>query len=82
MEPKIKDGDRVLVRAQPAVEEGEIGVFIRDGERLIKIYRGDHLESINQAYGPMEFRGFSECKGLVLGVLKDEWIAKKGGEKK
>ena len=77
MEPKIHDGDRVLVRMQPAVEIGEIGVFIRDSERYVKIYRGDHLESINPQYEPMEFRGFSECKGLVVGVLKHEWIMDK-----
>lgn len=74
MEPKINDGDRILVRVQPSVEEGEIGVFIRDGERYVKIYRGDHLESINPKYKPMEFRGFSECKGLVVGVLNPKWI--------
>lgn len=74
MEPEINDGDRVLVRTQPAVEIGEIGIFIRDGERYVKIYRGDHLESINPKYGPMEFRGFSECKGLVVGVLNPKWI--------
>lgn len=77
MEPKIHDGDRVLVRIQPAVEIGEIGVFIRDSERYVKVYRGDHLESINPQYDPMEFRGFSECKGLVVGVLKHEWIMDK-----
>ena len=77
MEPENNDGDRVLVRTQPAVEIGEIGIFIRDGERYVKIYRGDHLESINPKYGPMEFRGFSECKGLVVGVLNPKWIVEK-----
>lgn len=77
MEPKIHDGDRILLRAQPAVEEGEIGVFIRDSECVIKIYRGDYLESLNPKYGNLPFRGFSECKGLVLGVLRPEWIIKK-----
>lgn len=77
MEPKIHDGDRILVRVQPSVEEGEIGVFIRDSECVIKVYRGDYLESLNPQYGNLPFRGFSECKGLVIGVLRPEWIIKK-----
>lgn len=77
MEPKIHDDDRILVRAQPSIEEGEIGVFIRDSECVIKVYRGDYLESLNPQYGNLPFRGFSECKGLVIGVLRPEWIIKK-----
>lgn len=77
MEPKIHDDDRILVRAQPSIEEGEIGVFIRDSECVIKVYRGDYLESLNPKYGNLPFRGFSECKGLVLGVLRPEWIIEK-----
>lgn len=77
MEPKIHDGDRILVRVQPSVEEGEIGVFIRDSECVIKVYRGDYLESLNPQYSNLPFRGFSECKGLVIGVLRPEWIIKK-----
>ena len=80
MEPQFSDGDRVLVRRQPVVENGEVGVFLRDGERVIKIYRDGALESVNPKYGRMEFRGFSECKGLVLGVLKDEWVSEKDSE--
>ncbi len=80
MEPQFSDGDRVLVRRQPVVENGEVGVFLRDGERVIKIYRDGALESVNPKYGRMEFRGFSECKGLVLGVLKDEWVSDSDSE--
>lgn len=77
MEPQLHDGDRVLVRRQPSVEIGETGIFLRDGERVIKIYRGDRLESVNPKYGSLPFCGFSACKGLVLGVLRPEWILKK-----
>ena len=75
MEPKFMDGDRVLVRSQPAVEIGEIGIFIRDSERFIKIYRGSYLESINPKYGDVSLEEYSYCLGKVLGVLKPEWIA-------
>ena len=75
MEPKFMDGDHVLVRSQPAVEIGEIGIFIRDSERFIKIYRGSYLESINPKYGDVSLEEYSYCLGKVLGVLKPEWIA-------
>lgn len=75
MEPKFIDGDRVLVRSQPSVEIGEIGIFIRDSERFIKIYRGSYLESINPKYGDVSLEEYSYCLGKVLGVLKPEWIA-------
>lgn len=74
MEPKFHDGDRLLVRNQPSVEIGQIGIFLRDGERVVKIYRGDHLQSLNPDYPDLPFRGVSECKGLVIGVLDPDWI--------
>lgn len=76
MEPKFFNGQRVLVASQPAVELGEIGIFIKGGERYIKIYRGDHMESANPQYKDEPFEEYSKCIGKVLGVLKDEWIIK------
>ena len=75
MEPKFMDGDRVLVRRQPAVEIGETGIFIREGERYIKIYRGSYLESINPEYGNVSLEEYSRCLGKVIGILKPDWIA-------
>ncbi len=76
MEPKFFDGQRVLVRNQPTVELGEIGIFLINGERFIKVYRGDHVESLNPDYTDHQFEEYSKCLGKVLGVLKDEWIVK------
>ena len=76
MEPKFFDGQQVLVRQQPAVELGEIGIFIKDGMRFIKIYRGDHMESANPNYKDESFEDFSRCMGKVLGILQDDWIVK------
>lgn len=75
MEPKFIDGDRVLVRSQPSVEEGEIGIFIINGDRFIKIYHDFWLESINHKYHGIPLEEYSYCLGKVLGVLKPEWIA-------
>ncbi len=74
MEPQIHDGDRVLVREQPSVRLGETGVFIRGGDRFIKIYRGDHLESANPAYQDVGLDEESRCIGKVIGVLDPDWI--------
>lgn len=76
MEPEIMDGQHVLVRQQPAVELGEIGIFIKDGERFIKVFCGNHLEAINPDYPHVPLDEYSRCVGKVLGVLKDEWIVK------
>ena len=74
MEPKFYDGQEVLVKEQPTVEPGEIGIFLINGERFIKVYRGDHVESLNPQYSDRQFEEYSKCLGKVLGVLKDEWI--------
>lgn len=74
MEPKFYDGQDVLVSNQPAVEPGEIGIFIKDGERYIKKYQGDFLESLNPDYPNVPLSEYSRCIGKVLGVLEDDWI--------
>ncbi len=76
MEPKFFDGQRVLVRNQPTIEPGEIGIFIIGGERFIKTYRGDHLESTNPDYPDVPVDNYSKCIGKVLGILQDDWIVK------
>lgn len=75
MEPKFMNGDRVLVRSQPSVEENEIGIFIIGGDRFIKIYHDYWLESLNHKYPGIPLEEYSYCLGKVLGVLEPEWIA-------
>lgn len=75
MEPRIHDGDLLLIRTQPAVEPGEIGIFIRSGERFVKVYRGRALESLNPAYAPLPLDESTRCVGKVLGVLDPAWLA-------
>ena len=62
------------VREQPSVRLGETGVFIRGGDRFIKIYRGDHLESANPAYQDIGLDEDSRCIGKVIGVLNPDWV--------
>lgn len=76
MEPDMHDGDLLLVRSQPAVELGEIGIFIHQNERYVKVFRGDHLVSLNDEYEDIVLEESTKCIGKVIGVLKPEWIAK------
>ena len=76
MEPTFQDGDALLVEHTDHLREGEIGVFIVDGEGFVKEYRSDGLYSHNPDYGPMRFHEDSDvrCVGRVLGkVLEDQW---------
>ena len=68
MEPKFHNGDYILVRKQPAVDIGQIGIFGVDGKGYIKKYGGDKLISMNKKYSDIPLDEESRCFGLVLGV--------------
>jgi phage repressor protein C with HTH and peptisase S24 domain len=72
MEPKYNDGDIVLVEAVSAVNVGELGIFILDGNGYFKKYGGDRLISLNEEYGDILLRDYVEhvCCGRVIGKLK------------
>jgi len=70
MEPEYYDGDIVLVKQQPAVDIGEIGVFIFDGEGYIKKLGKNELISLNQKYKPISTKyGELRTAGKVIGKL-------------
>lgn len=71
MSPKFHDGDHVLVRQQPAVELGQIGIFYVDGKGYIKKYDGDYLLSLNPDYDDIYIVDRDiRCFGLVLGIAE------------
>ncbi len=72
MEPRYHDGDIVLVEDTDAVEVGELGIFVLDGNGYFKQFNGDRLVSLNEDYGDILLRGYSEvvCCGRVVGKLK------------
>ncbi len=76
MEPTFFDGDRVLVQRADSLREGEIGIFLVDGEGFIKEYRSDGLHSHNPSYGTMNFDEYTDvrCAGRVLGRVTEEEI--------
>lgn len=71
MQPKFSNGETVLVRQTSSVFEGEIGVFVLNGESYIKKLGKKELVSLNPAYKPIPLHGFDDvrCVGKVLGTL-------------
>jgi phage repressor protein C with HTH and peptisase S24 domain len=71
MEPQYKDGDIVFVKIQPSVLEGEIGIFILNGEGYIKKCGNGRLISLNEKYNDIVLNDYDElyCKGKVIGKL-------------
>ncbi len=69
MEPVYRDKDIVLVKEQPAVDIGEIGIFIINGTGYIKKYGGERLISLNAEYEDITFseNDSIRCAGKVIG---------------
>ncbi len=68
MRPKFNDGDYILIRKQPAVEVGQIGIFAHNGNGYVKKFGGDRLISLNPKYDDIMVNGDTICFGLVLGI--------------
>lgn len=71
MEPRIHDGERLYIKQQEFVEDGEIGIFCYDGNVYVKKFHrlnGDAcLVSLNKAYDPIRVNNDSvRCLGKVL----------------
>ena len=71
MEPRFYDGDIVLVKTQPCVDPGEIGIFIYECEAYIKLFGSNRLISLNPAYDDIRITDPDSfyCKGKVIGIL-------------
>ena len=71
MEPTFHSGDRVFVAKDDALEEGDIGIFIVNGDAYIKELGNKCLISHNEAYKPIPLRSTDSiyCCGRVLGVV-------------
>ncbi len=71
MEPKFHDGDIILVKSQPAVKEGQIGVFTVEEKGYIKKCGKDRLISLNDKYEDILLSKYDpddiRCNGLVIG---------------
>lgn len=73
MEPKISDGDTVIVRRQPDVDSGDIAVVLVNGDdatvkRIKKSPQGVTLLPSNPAYEPMYYTN-EEIERLPVQIL-------------
>ena len=74
MEPIYFDGDIVLVKEQPQVERGEVGIFVLNGAGYIKKNGGDRLISLNEKYADIKLAEYDNCRcvGKVIGRCQSE----------
>jgi repressor LexA len=72
MEPTLKDGDIILIRKQPEVENGQIAAVNINGETTLKrVYvRGDglHLIADNPGYQPIFIPAYSDEEIIIHGL--------------
>ena len=76
MEPKYSNGDKVYIKRQDAISEGEIGLFYLDGNVYIKKQGYNELISLNPEYDPIPVTEYStsKCFGNVLGKYNGDII--------
>lgn len=67
MEPTYFDGDVLLIKKQPSVNVGEIGIFMINGEAFVKEFAGSTLKSHNDKYEDIPVTDQTICLGKVLG---------------
>ncbi len=71
MEPTYHDGDRVFVEKCDAVDVGEVGIFVVNGDVYIKELGSKCLISHNEKYKPIRIGENDSvyCCGRVIGVV-------------
>lgn len=68
MEPDYHDGDIVLIKKDPDVPVGAVGLFVHENMGYIKERGEDCLISLNDDYPDIE--GEAQCIGLVIGIAE------------
>ncbi len=73
MLPDYPDGQEVYVMHTRALNIGDIGLFVVNGEGYIKQYLGDRLHSLNPDYGDIPLLESDDARiiGKVLGPVSD-----------
>lgn len=70
MEPDYHNGDLALVKLDPDVPVGEVGLFVLEGKGYIKERGKKCLISINPDYDDIELDSSARCIGLVIGTTE------------
>ncbi len=76
MEPTYNNGDLVFVHSTVEIREGQVGVFLMDGQQWIKELGDGVLISHNDEYEPRRMTPDVRCQGRVLGVCDDSYFEK------
>ncbi len=76
MEPTFQHGDRLFIRPQFTLEDGQIGIFVMDSCMYVKELRKGHLISHNPEYDPIPLNESARCQGRVLGVCDNSYFEK------
>lgn len=71
MQPKFFENDILLIKISPSILEGEIGIFILNGDSYVKKMGKGELLSLNPAYKSIRLNEFDDirCVGKVIGKL-------------
>ena len=71
MEPVYFDGQDVYVEHTEELRNGEIGLFVVNGDGYIKEYQGAYLHSLNPAYADIPLGEYDEMRivGRVIGAV-------------
>ena len=72
MEPTYHDGDKVFVEKCDAVDVGEVGIFVVNGDSYIKELGSKCLISHNEKYKPIRIGENDSvyCCGRVIGIVE------------
>ena len=72
MEPTYHDGDKVFVEKCDAVDIGEVGIFVVNGDVYIKELGNQCLISYNEKYKPIRIGENDSvyCCGRVIGIVE------------
>jgi hypothetical protein len=75
MLPNFSNGDIVLASKQP-VDNGDIGLFVVNGNGYIKKKGSRELISLNPKFDNVQIGEYDTvyCMGKVIGKVEDEWI--------
>lgn len=71
MEPTYSDGDVLLIKKQPSVNVGEIGIFMINGEAFVKEFAGEFLKSHNDKYEDIPVTDQTICLGKVINKIDE-----------
>lgn len=78
MEPEYEDGDLVLVKHTDSIDFGQVGIFVVDGEGIIKQYQKDGLHPFNKEFSVIRPGEDAQvrCFGRVLGKVTSDMLAR------